>query len=305
VTSSPQAALALPATGQAPAKLILSGEHAVVYGHPAVAVAVDRWTRVHLDHQDGPSSVHSTAGQLPDIIQDALHTVIPREGLRVSIDADIPLGRGMGSSASLAVATVRAWSRATGQPLDAVTLNRSAHTIETVFHGTPSGVDHGVIGRGGAIRFQRTRDGISIHPMACPALPLVVFDSGTAGSTRDLVAGVRARRDELAPVLTAIGTLTERVIAALEARAPLTTLGPLLTENHRLLRALGVSTKALDHLVDFALQHGAHGAKLAGAGGGGVVLALAPEPEHLVHRAQQAGLTAFAVDVVPPTGSPA
>lgn len=306
MTSPVRALDALPASASAPAKLILSGEHAVVYGHPAVAIAVDRWTRVRLSSLADPglpTCIASTTAPVDDSLRAALTTIVPDHGLQVDIDSTIPIGRGMGSSASLAVALVRARARAQGRTPPEAEVHRAAFTVERVFHGTPSGVDHGVIGRGGAVRFQRTERGIDLQPLACPALPLVVFDSGSAGSTRDLVAGVRARRLELVDTLAALGALTERVIAALTGGAPWPELGALLSHNHTLLRAIGVSTPELDHLVDFACGHGAVGAKLSGAGGGGVVIALAPQPDRLLEYAQQAGLSAFRVAVVPPTGS--
>jgi mevalonate kinase len=234
---------------------------------------------------------------------EAFTTVLPGQGVGISTETDIPIGRGMGSSASLAVATVRAHASAQGMVLDEATLHRQAFAIEKVFHGTPSGVDHSVIARGGAARFQRTETGTQLTPLACPPLFFVIFDTGVAGSTRDLVAGVRSRRAELSDTLEAMGQLTEQVITALRSPGSLAHLGSLLTDNHRLLRALGVSTGQLDALVDFALGHGALGAKLSGAGGGGVVLALAPSPETLLEHARKAGLTAFSVDVVPPAGS--
>ena len=294
----------LPTEGRAPAKVILSGEHSVVYGHPAVALAVNRWTRVRLHHRPGAATAFAPpATTNGPLLLEALTTVLPRRGIRISTETDIPIGRGMGSSASLAVATVRAHASAQGIVLDEATLHRQAFAIEKVFHGTPSGVDHSVIARGGAARFQRTDSGVQLTPLACPPLPLVVFDTGVAGSTRDLVAGVRSRRTELSDTLEAMGQLTERVITALRSPGPLSELGSLLTHNHRLLQALGVSTSQLDALVDFALQHGALGAKLSGAGGGGVVLALAPSPQTLLEHARKAGLAAFSVEVVPPEGS--
>ena len=301
------AGLQLPAEGCAPAKLILSGEHSVVYGHPAVAVAVDRSTRVTLralDDPEAPTLVTSAATAVVPTLRDALTRVVPEVGLHIGTQSDIPIGRGMGSSASLAVALVRAWCAARGVDATHDTVSEGAFEVERVFHGTPSGVDHGVIQRGGAVRFQRASAGITLTPLRCGHLPLVVLDSGVAGNTLELVAGVRARRDALRTTLDAMGRLTEQVVAELHGAAAqpesarLVPLGALLTENHALLRTLGVSTPHLDHLVDFALQHGALGAKLSGAGGGGVVVALAPDPQPLLTAARRAGHAAFAVQVI-------
>jgi mevalonate kinase len=298
--------LRLPATGRAPAKLILSGEHSVVYGFPALAIAVDRWTTVQLrvaDHATAPTQVVSPAIPPSAQLTAALTEVVAPTGLVVDTHSQIPIGRGMGSSASLAVATSRAWCSARNiVPTDAL-VNQHAFCIERVFHGTPSGVDHGVILRGGAVRFEKSEAGPKLSAVDHPELPLVVIDTGVAGSTKDLVAGVRARALQLKRTLAAMGQLTEHVLQAVADHAPLPHLGKLLTENHRLLGEIGVSTPELDALVDFALRNGALGAKLSGAGGGGVVLALVAEPEPFLSAARTAGLTAFSVGIVPPTGS--
>ncbi len=109
------------------------------------------------------------------------------------------------------------------------------------------------------------------------------------------MASVAARRPAVDGILSRIGDLAKAVGTHLEAGAPASVLGPLLTENHRLLKALGVSTPTLDRAVGLALETGAHGAKLAGAGGGGVVIALVDEPAPLVQVAREAGLFALAV----------
>ncbi len=284
--------------GAAPAKLILSGEHAVVYGHPAIAIAVDRQVRVRLERRPGPTALATAPFQDARVLP-ALCRVLPATGLAVHIASDVPVGRGMGSSAALAVATVRALASLEGTPLDFATVHAQGFAIERAFHGTPSGVDHAVSALGGAILYRKGPDGPALRPLACPGLRLVVLDSGSAGDTGALVAGVAGRRPAIDPVLDAIGALTLEICAALDG--PPAALGALLTENHRLLARIGVSTPELDALVALALGAGAHGAKLAGAGGGGVVLALCDDPSPLLAAARTAGVPrAFAVRPVPP-----
>ncbi len=269
--------------GRGAGKLILCGEHAVVYGHPALAFAVDLHTTVRLQRREGPTEVHSPHAD--PRVRDALCTVLPARGWRVQVASDIPVGRGMGSSAALAVALLRAHRPA----LQGEALIEAAMPIERSFHGNPSGLDVAVSALGGCLAFRR---GPPMHYEQVPvgSWQAVVLDSGSAGDTRALVAGVAARRPGIDAVLDRIGELVERARHVLDQPAA---LGELLTINHRLLADIGVSTSRLDELVQLALDHGAHGAKLAGAGGGGVVLALVDDPGPLLAAAQARGIRAL------------
>jgi len=167
--------------------------------------------------------------------------------------------------------------------------------IERVFHGNPSGVDHAVSSRGGALRYRRSPAGPVLEALDLPSLSLVVLDSGEAGDTGQMVAGVAARRPGIDGAIERIGDLVRAALRHLHAGFDPFIFGALLTENHRLLRQIGVSTPTLDGLVQLALDAGAFGAKLAGAGGGGVVLALVDEPSRLLSRAKAEGMVAFPV----------
>jgi mevalonate kinase len=285
--------------GRGHGKLILSGEHAVVYGHPAIAIAVDRGVTARLRRRPGPTAteLHTPAD---DRMVQALRVVLPGEGWCVDLESDLPLGRGMGSSAAIAVALVRAWAAASGETLDHDAVWERAFEVERIFHGTPSGLDHAVSCRGGALRYQKGPPP-RFEPLPCPTWPLVVLDSGVAGDTRALVDAVRARRPGIDSVLDEIGALVTAVEQALHDPAR---LGPLLTENHRLLQRIGVSNHALDELVQLALDAGAFGAKLAGAGGGGVVLALTADPDRLLAQARDRQVPAFSCRPVPAEETP-
>ena len=290
------------ARGEAPGKLILCGEHAVVYGHPAVAMAVDLRTRVRLypGVPGAPPCLRSAAADLahdPRLAR-ALAAVLP-PGVQVEIDSELPVGRGMGSSAALAVACVRAAAALRGEALDFAQTHARGFEMERVFHGEPSGVDHAVSAMGGACVYRRRPEGPEIRALrGLPALPMVVLDSGVAGDTGALVAGVRSRRPGIDLALDRIGALSAEVCARLEAGRG--DIGPLLDENHELLRQIGVSTPQLDGLVALARAAGAAGAKLAGAGGGGVVLALCPDPAPVLAAAAAAGVPAFLAPLAPP-----
>ena len=280
----------------APGKLILSGEHAVVYGHPAVAVAVDRGTTVGLHRRPGPTRVERAI--LHDRrLHEAMRSILPESGVGVSIESDLPVGRGMGSSAALAIALVRAWWALEGREPTFEDLHREGFKVERVFHGRPSGIDHAVAALAAPVRYRKGDEGPDLSPLAMPRLQLVVLDTGLAGDTQALVQGVADRRPAVDPLLSRIGALTAELIDALATDQPPAVLGELLTENHRLLAQIGVSTPNLDRLVGFARKAGAHGAKLAGAGGGGVVLALVDDPALLLNAAGKAGIPAFSVQV--------
>ncbi len=270
-------------------KLILCGEHAVVYGHPALAFAVTLSTTVRLHPHEGPTVVDSPHAD--PRVRDALCTVLPEQGLRAEVETDVPVGRGMGSSAALAVAVVRAQH----PELEGQALIDAAMPIERAFHGNPSGLDVAVSALGGGLLFRRGPP-MSMEPVALGDWSVVVLDSGVPGDTRALVAGVAARRPGIDPQLQRIGDLV------LEARDHLhdaASLGALLDENHALLRSIGVSTPALDELVALARRAGACGAKLAGAGGGGVVLAVCDDPEPVLAAARARGIPALAARPAP------
>lgn len=284
----------------APGKLILLGEHAVVWGQPALAGAVALHTRVRIEEAEGEPFL-----DLP--IRDArldlaLARILPAR-VNLRIRSDLPLGRGMGSSASLSLALVRAVALWNGEsPCDAQLLERSLE-LEGVFHGRPSGVDSSVVLGGGLLRFQRleARAGsppgelarLDLRPVPSPPLPLVVLDSGQPGDTSAMVARVAARRPGIDPILAQIGQGVDRAIAEIQ---DIEALGQHMSRNQGWLSEIGVSTPHIDALCAFAEGAGALGAKLSGAGGGGVVIALL-QPEHLpafLARADKAGVRALA-----------
>ncbi len=283
------------AVGTAPGKLILLGEHAVVYGHPAMAAAVGLHTTVTLWSRPGPTALGSSA--FHDLrLRQTLASALPPEGLRVDIESQLPAGRGMGSSASIAVALVRAAAALEGEEPRFETLFERSLALERIFHGQPSGVDNMVVLRGGLLSYRKGPP-LDIRPLRVPVpLPVVILDSGLAGSTARLVAMVGASRPTTDPVLQSIGSLVERAEGLLDDPVA---LGAAMDTNHGLLRELGVSTPRLDQLCQLARENGALGAKLSGAGGGGVVLALVlpKDRPRLLAAATRAGVRALSADL--------
>lgn len=271
----------------APGKLILLGEHSVVYGHRAIAASVSRRTTVELIPNPGPTTL-SESDIVDERLMQALRQTLPADGWAVRIETELPVGRGMGSSASLSIALLRLQAQVQGFEPDFEWLHREGFALERIFHGSPSGLDHAVSALEGAVVY---RKGQPPQPIDMPPTQVVVLDSGSAGNTASLVAGVSARRPAIDSVLTRLGQLVEQALPVLgDPQA----LGELLDEAHAGLAAIGVSTPVLDDLVGLARRHGAAGAKLSGAGGGGVVLALCPDGGHDVLRAAEArGIPAF------------
>ncbi len=277
----------------APGKLILMGEHAVVYGHPAVAMAVNRGTRVTLSSSSGPTALEQSPVSDPRLLQ-AIHSVLPEHGISVHIESNLPIGRGMGSSAALAVALARSamlWEKV---PATDEAINKRAFAIERIFHGNPSGVDHTVSMRGGVVQYQKGTNGPTFQGIDMPELPIVVIDSGTAGNTAQMVEHVKARLNSVRTYIEQIGALVTDSMPAMQ-RGDKPAVGQAWHENHLLLRALGVSTPALDEIVRLAFDTGAYGAKMAGAGGGGVVIALTDDPIPLIAKAKANRWTAFQI----------
>ncbi|ELY83267.1 mevalonate kinase [Natrinema gari] len=295
----------------APGKVYLLGEHAVVYGEPTVLCAIEQRARVGVQRRDdGKLRVNAedlslngftveydgTADEGPDIdvseslldaamgyVDGAIEQVRDvtgndEVGFDVTIESDIPLGAGLGSSAAVVVAAIDAATRELGVTLEIDELAERAYRTEyQVQNGQASRADTFCSATGGAVRVE----GDDCRSLAAPDLPIVIGFDGGAGDTGQLVAGVRTLRDEYgfaADTIEAIGDVVRNGEAAL-ADGDLEELGRLMNFNHGLLSALGVSSRSLDTMVWAARDAGAYGAKLIGAGGGGCIAALDPTPE--------------------------
>jgi mevalonate kinase len=295
----------------APGKVYLFGEHAVVYGEPAVPCAIERRARVTAERrEDGRLRVEATDLTLdgftvtwgggpedrPDVdvptplVEAAMGYVegaiaqardaadAPEAGFDLTVGSDLPLGAGLGSSAAVVVAAIDAATRELGVTLDAREVAERAYRVEhEVQDGQASRADTFCSAVGGAVRVQgdscRRLEGVS-------NLPFVVGYDGGAGDTGELVAGVRRLREAYgfaADTVEAIGELVTAGEVAL-AEGDLEELGRLMDFDHGLLSALGVSSRSLDTMVWAAREGGATGAKLTGAGGGGCVVALCEGP---------------------------
>lgn len=280
-------------TGYAHAKAILLGEHAVVYGTPALAVPV-HGLGVEARVRPAPQGVHvdselfaGDASSAPDLVRPvvtalsaALDLVGLAPGAQVRILSSLPHERGLGSSAAVAAAVARAVADLASVQLGPDALYRIVQEAERHSHGNPSGLDARAVVADTPIRFRRGRVS-QVHVGATTTF--VLADSGQAGSTATAVAGVRARLDQdrasVDQTFARIAELVEEGAARL-ASGDVAGLGQVMTHNHRLLAGLGVSSSSLDTLVAAATAAGSAGAKLTGGGQGGCVIALADSEDH-------------------------
>jgi mevalonate kinase len=268
-------------------KVILLGEHAVVYGVPALAVGIDRGVRAHASPiERGPSTLRVRGWEIVvrdddgvdelarafRALVDAIRADVPSLGAHaVEVEADLPPGGGLGCSAAMGVAIARALDARCGD--DALLARIMAW--ERVFHGNPSGVDAAVSARGGCVFFRRGEGLEAVRVRG--TLHLCVGNSGVASSTKSMVESVarlRARRPEIvSKSFEAVRALVKNARLAIEAGDRFA-LGRLMDLNQMLLGGLYVSTQEIERMCALARQAGALGAKLTGAGGGGSVVAL-------------------------------
>jgi mevalonate kinase len=286
--------------GCAPGKVILFGEHSVVYGRPAIAVPFHQVQAVaDVDTLDKGRPNEITI-EAPDIGFAAPLSRTPESSplglilrlgkreleldahppLHLLVVSTIPVASGLGSGAAVSVAVLRALSQHFSRPLPPARLSALAFEAEKIHHGTPSGIDNTVIAYGSPVYFIRSRRP-RVFRIRAP-LHLLVADSGEPSPTADAVAMVR-RQWERHPqrfeaLFDEMAQIAEDARRAIEGGWP-EDLGPLMDRNQAALEAMGLSTPTLAALLSAAKRAGALGAKLSGAGLGGNMIALVTPEE--------------------------
>jgi mevalonate kinase len=290
-------------TASAPGKVILFGEHAVVYGQPALAVPVTQ-VQVRAEIQaagEGTSVIEAPDVGLTSTLEDmpAKHPLlqairrvqekleletIPPFHLRIT--STIPVAAGLGSGAAVSVAVARAVSTFLGSPLSDDQVSAIAYQVDQIYHGTPSGIDNTVIAYAQPIWYVR---GFPFERLLNAApFTILIANTGIKSSTGAVVSDLRERwlinPSAYDPIFARIGSISREARRLIESGQP-ESLGQLMNSNHDLLRSLDVSSPELDCLVEAAQRCGAFGAKLSGGGRGGNMIALAP-PEKAPHIAK-------------------
>ena len=286
-------------TATAPGKIILFGEHAVVYGRPAIAIPV---TQVHaraLLQADPRGQSGCMRVQAPDVQLDAWLADIPQEdplaaairgtlkylgvdrlpACTLRITSTIPLAAGLGSGAAVSIAVIRAVSAFLGHPLADEQVCALAYEVEKIYHGTPSGIDNTVIAYAQPIYFVRGQP-IERFIIRRP-FTLVVGDTGlpspTAVAVGDLRRAWQANPASYEALFDEAGRIARAAREVMESGASPDLLGPLMDENQSVLIELGGSSPELERLIQAARAAGAQGAKLSGGGRGGNMIALAAQ----------------------------
>jgi mevalonate kinase len=297
-------------SASAPGKIILFGEHAVVHGQPAIAVplaavqvtvtaeVVAPGSGLTIRAPDVGATIRLSSGAsvfayTPDaaspyqehydaliypiqVALEALHSPLP--DLNLTVRSTIPIASGLGSGAAMAAAIIRAVTYAIGHPMDNDALNPLVFEVEKHHHGTPSGIDNTVIVYKTPVYFVRGQP-IEAFQIA-HSFTVIVADTGRTSPTKVAVGDVRQlyerEPERIGAVFARIGDIvrTARTIIESVAEDPTQSLGPLMDDNHALLRELTVSSPELDRLCAAAHEAGARGAKLSGAGRGGNMIAL-------------------------------
>ena len=257
-------------------KVILLGEHGVVYGRHALALPIPDAVRVTLAKAD------ALTHDLPEEFVACLLRELDAEDakVRIILDSKLPFGKGLGSSAAIAVAVAKAFNAYLDLGLDDERINEVAFASEKLAHGTPSGIDNTIATYARPMLFNRQAGQQTEFLELDHSPPLLVAWGEQTGKTNELVAAVRARREQSQEpfdrVFDQMDALSRSGAAALCA-GNWEELGAAMNLCHGLLNAIGVSTPELEHMVFLARQSGALGAKLTGAGGGGSIVALCPQ----------------------------
>ena len=276
--------------GKAHSKIILMGEHSVVYGYPALALPLNN---IEVTCQVFPSEKPWTLYE-QDTLSMAVFACLEHLGkqgaqIRCQVDSMVPEKRGMGSSAAVSIAAIRAVFDYFEEALDHESLEILANRAEMIAHMNPSGLDAKTCLSDQPIRFIKNV-GFTELEMDLSAY-LVIADTGVYGHTREAIQVVQSKGKDALPFLHALGELTQQAEVAISQK-DVEGLGQILSQAHLHLKEIGVSSPEADHLVETALNHGALGAKMSGGGLGGCIIVLATnltQAQELAERLEEKG----------------
>lgn len=271
--------------GQAHSKIILIGEHAVVYGYPAISLPLlEVEVTCKVVPAESPWRLYEEDTLSMAVYASLEYLDITEACIRCEIDSAIPEKRGMGSSAAISIAAIRAVFDYYQANLPHDVLEILVNRAEMIAHMNPSGLDAKTCLSDQPIRFIKNV-GFTELEMDLSAY-LVIADTGVYGHTREAIQVVQNKGKDALPFLHALGELTQQAEDAISQKDA-EELGQILSQAHLHLKEIGVSSPEADHLVETALSHGALGAKMSGGGLGGCIIALADNLTHAQELAER------------------
>lgn len=292
----------------APGKIILFGEHTVVYKKPAIAVAIDRGVNVELIPRNDDKitvkldlidyykksqlvnkklnyKIDSQKKMITDYIYEVINLFEFEKGFDLTVDIEMYLGAGLGSSAAVTVSTLKAVSLYVNKQIDKKTIAQTAREIEIKIQGAASPIDTSMSTYGGIIFIDENSklNRIDFNMK----LPLIVSNCEISGNTGKLVESVRLKYEKYPTIVGNIFKAMEQI--AIDAKVALEKgnselIGDLMNINQGLLDAIGVNTTELSDMVYKAREYGAKGSKLTGSGGGGCIIAYTPENSDEIYK---------------------
>lgn len=271
--------------GQAHSKIILIGEHAVVYGYPAISLPLlEVEVTCKVVPADRPWRLYEEDTLSMAVYASLEHLNIKDACIRCEIDSAIPEKRGMGSSAAISIAAIRAVFDYYEADLPHDVLEILVNRAEMIAHMNPSGLDAKTCLSDQPIRFIKNV-GFTELEMDLSAY-LVIADTGVYGHTREAIQVVQSKGKDALPFLHALGELTQQAEDAIRGKDA-EGLGKILSQAHLHLKEIGVSSPEADSLVETALNHGVLGAKMSGGGLGGCIIALTTNLTHAQELAER------------------
>lgn len=278
-------------------KVILFGEHFVVYGVPSIVSAIDKVTTATVERSEGSGwtledNRPSTPGYKEEKLEqqkESIDRILKAAGIdtaetpiKITFGGDLVAASGIGASAASCAALARALSEEFNLGLTDEQINELAYEGEKGYHGNPSGIDNTAATYGGLIWFVRGKPNVMERIKLKHPVEVVMGNTGLVANTKAAVAGVRERKEKFPEKYEKIFN-EARELAFMARKAledhDLKRVGKLMDENHRQLQAIEVSCRELDQLVELAKANGALGAKMTGGGLGGNMVALTPGKE--------------------------
>ena len=296
---------------EAPGKIIISGEHFVAHGSNALAAAIDKTVKVYSETSDKNSILSRVDNQVFNIRIKPINPVSVvrnkileylnrKERIKITIESNIPRGSGLGSSSAISVATAASIASLFGEKLDKKTLYNIAFEGEKIIHGNPSGIDVAASVYGGLILFNKNTVPTNIDLLN--KLQIIVSISGKTRQTSRMINHFTSTSNKLPyhfqSLVHSSSVLTHEAVNCLITQ-DLEKLGAIINFYNSILSSFGLGTEITDRMIETCLEHGAYGAKITGAGGGGSIIAIAPltKIKIIIDELNSLGFKTFSIEL--------